>query len=212
MIAFLKQSEPNPQVPAWHAKFLAMLPAIRRTAEISFRMCRPELRSELIEVTVAHSLVAFARLVELGREDLAFASALARFGVAQTRAGRRVGSSLNIRDIMSSYAQHRKGFHVERLDYFDEEENSWQEIVVEDKRATPAEIAECRIDFAEWLDRLPHRQRKIAMTLATGETTKATAKRFAVSPARISQFRRAFQTSWFAFHGEVPAATNGSAV
>jgi hypothetical protein len=212
MIAFLKPTESNPQAPAWHAKFLAMLPAIRRSAQISFRKCRPELRGELIEETIANSLVAFARLVELGREDLAFASALARFGVAQTRAGRRVGSSLNIRDIMSCYAQHRKGFNVERLDYFDEEENCWQEIVVEDKRATPAEIAACRIDFAEWMRRLSHRQRKIAMALATGETTKATAKRFAVSPARISQFRREFQTSWFAFHGEIPAETNGSAV
>jgi FixJ family two-component response regulator len=62
------------------------------------------------------------------------------------------------------------------------------------------------------LRRLPHRQRQIAMTLATGETTKATAKRFAVSPARISQFRSEFRTSWFAFHGEVSAATDGNAV
>jgi hypothetical protein len=212
MIAFVKPTESNPHVPAWHAKFLAMLPAIRRSAQISFRKCRPELRSELIEETIANCLVAFSRLVELGKEDLAFASALARFGVAQTRAGRRVGSSLNIRDIMSSYAQHRKGFQVERLDYFDEEENCWQEIVVQDKRATPAEIAACRIDFAEWMRRLSHRQRKIAMALATGETTKGAAKRFAVSPARISQFRSEFRTSWFAFHGEVAPGTNSNAV
>jgi hypothetical protein len=149
--------------------------------------------------------------VKLGRESLAFRSALARFAIAQTRAGRRVGSSLRIYDILSNYAQHRKGFQVERLDYFDVEENCWQEIVVEDKRATPAEIGALRIDFSEWMRRLPYRQRKIAMTLATGETTKATAKKFAMSPARISQLRREFQLSWFAFHGEVPAPTSGNA-
>ena len=35
----------------------------------------------------------------------------------------------------------------------------------------------------------------------------AAAKRFAVTPARISQLRREFRTSWLAFHGELPAAT-----
>ena len=211
MIAFLKPSESNPHVPAWHAKFLTMLPAIRRTAEISFRKCRPELRSDLIEETIANSLVAFARLVELGREDLAFASALARFGVAQTRAGRRVGGSLNIRDTMSSYAQHKKGFCVERLDQFDPVEEEWQEILVEDRRATPADIAASRIDFAEWLREMPHRLRRIAKCLATGESTLGAARRFTLSPARISQLRREFRTSWLAFHGELPAAATGVA-
>jgi hypothetical protein len=127
--------------------------------------------------------------------------------VAQVRVGRRVGSRLRIGDVLSNYAQHQKGFQVERLDHFDGEENCWQEIVVEDKRATPAEIAACRIDFAEWIGRLPYRQRKIALTLAAGETTKAAAMKFAVTPARISQLRRELQTSWLVFHGELPVAT-----
>lgn len=54
---------------------------------------------------------------------------------------------------------------------YDADEESWQEIVVEDHRVGPAEIAACRIDFASWLKLLPCRLRKIAWTLASGETT-----------------------------------------
>jgi hypothetical protein len=211
MIAFIKAHDSKTTQPTWHAKFMEMLPSIRRTAQIAFRKVCPELRQELIQEVIANSLLAFARLAKLGREDLAFPTPLARYAVAQARVGRRVGSRLRIRDVLSGYAQHQKGFHVERLDQFDEKENCWQEIVVEDKRATPAEIAACRIDFAEWIGRLPHRQRKIALLLAAGETTKGAAMQFAVTPARISQLRREFRASWFAFHGEAPTMTTSSA-
>ena len=103
---------------------------------------------------------------------------------------------------MSEYAQHQKNFQVEPLHFFDDEENCWREVLVEDRRATPAEIAACRIDFAEWIHRLPHRQRTIAMTLAAGETTQAAARKFAVTPARISQIRQLLKESWERFQGE----------
>jgi hypothetical protein len=188
--------------PANHATFLAMLPAIRRTAQISFRKVRPELRGELIEEVVANCYVAYARLVERGQADRALPSPLARFAIAQVRVGRRVGNRLRISDALSHYAQYQNGFQVERLDHFDDEENCWQQILIEDKRATPAEVAACRIDFAEWLRRLTARLRKIALALASGETTKGVAKMFDLSPARISQLREWLKKSWEAFQGE----------
>src|SRR5450631_4307334 len=124
-----------------HAAFLSMLPAIRRTAQISFRKVRPELRDELIEEVVANCYVAYARLIERGQADRALPSPLARFAIAQVRVGRRVGNRLRIRDALSSYAQFQKGFQVERLDSFDDEEDCWQQVLIEDKRATPAEVA-----------------------------------------------------------------------
>jgi hypothetical protein len=188
--------------PANHATFLAMLPAIRRTAQISFRKVRPELRGELIEEVVANCYVAYARLVERGQADRALPSPLARFAIAQVRVGRRVGNRLRIRDVLSNYAQYQKGFQVEALDQFDEEEECWQQILIEDKRATPADVAASRIDFAEWLRRLTTRLRKIALALASGETTKGVAKMFDLSPARISQLREWLKKSWDAFQGE----------
>ena len=107
---------------------------------------------------------------------------------------------------MSEYAQCRKGHRVDRLDHFDDEENGWQEIVVEDRRAGPGENAAVRIDFSAWRRRLPVRLRKIAMTLAIGETTSETAKKFGVTAARISQLRQWLKESWERFQGEFAAA------
>jgi hypothetical protein len=202
MIAMIEPQCANSTTLTDHAAFLSMLPAIRRTAQITFRKVRPELRDELIEEVVANCFVAYARLVERGQADRALPSPLARFAIAQVRAGRRVGNRLRISDALSAYAQYRKQFFVERLDQFDEEEDCWQQILIEDKRATPAEVAACRIDFAEWLRRLTARLRKIALALASGETTKAVAKMFDLSPARISQLREWLRKSWEAFQGE----------
>jgi hypothetical protein len=201
MIAAIKTQESRTETPANHAAFVAMLPAIRRTAQITFRKIRPELRDELIEEVVANCYVAYARLIERGQADRALPSPLARFAIAQVRAGRRVGNRLRISDALSAYAQYRKQFFVERLDQFDEEEECWQQVLIEDKRATPADVAACRIDFAEWLRRLTARLRKIALALASGETTKAVAKMFDLSPARVSQFREILRKSWEAFQG-----------
>jgi hypothetical protein len=203
MIAAIRNQESKCEASANNAAFEAMLPRIRRTAQITFRKIRPELRDELIEEVVANCYVAYARLIERGQADRALPSPLARFAIAQVRAGRRVGNRLRISDALSSYAQYRKQFFVEPLDQYDEEEECWQQVLIEDKRATPAEVAACRIDFAEWLRRLTARLRKIALALASGETTKDAAERFGLSPARISQLREWLKKSWEAFQGEV---------
>jgi hypothetical protein len=205
MIAANKSSSLNTKSEI-HAAFLQMLPTIRRSAQIAFRKVSPELRHELLAEVVARCFVAYVRLVESGQADRALPSPLARFAVAQVRVGRRVGNRMRIGDVLSGYAQYHKDFQVERLDYFDEKENCWQEVLVEDKRATPAVIAACRIDFSSWLRLLPHRRRTIALALAGGETTSGAAKMFGLSAARISQHRQWLKESWEAFQGEVKNA------
>jgi hypothetical protein len=169
MIARVQRPKSHRTTSARHAEFLAMLPAIRHSAQVAFRKLPPELRLDLIAEVVANSYVAFARLVERGHADRASASPLARYAIAQVRVGRRVGNHLRIRDVLSQYAQFRKQFVVERLDVLQEDEGEWTQLVVEDRRAGPAEIAACRIDFADWLRRLTARLRRIALALATGE-------------------------------------------
>lgn len=206
MIAPLNKRNARTSAPAWHADFLAMLPAIRTHAKVAFRDLDPEAKAEAVQEVIANATVAYARLVELDKSDLAYPTVLARYAVAQVRGGRKVGAKLNIRDVSSPYAQMRKGFQVERLDRFDKESGEWQEIVVEDRHATPADVAACRLDFAAWLKSLPRRYRKIATTLATGETTGKTARKFRVSAGRISQLRRELCDSWRQFQGEITAA------
>ncbi len=88
------------------------------------------------------------------------------------------------------------------MDKYDAEEECWQEVVVEDRRAGPAEVAATRIDFSTWLHLLPRRLRKIALFLANGETTTAAAKRFRVPQSRISNTRRKLFLAWYRFQGD----------
>lgn len=193
-------------VPTWHAAFLAMLPAIRTHARVAFRDYDRQRREELIEEVVANALVAYVRLVEQGKADVAYPTPLARFGVAQVLDGRRVGSRLRIGDVLSPYAQKKKGFVVERLDHFDEQENAWEEAVVQDTRTSPVpDIVSFRVDFADWLIRLSRRNRRIAESLAVGNCTGETDKKFRVSASRISQLRNELQDSWETFQGEPTA-------
>ena len=204
MIAFNKKtSQPKPK---WHAVFLKMLPAIELRAKVALRHLGAEAREEAMQEVVANSLVAYLRLVELGKADLAYPTVLAQYAAAQTLGGRKVGGRLNVHDVMSSYAQQKKDFGVDRLDCYDQNTGRWKEILVEDRSATPADIAASRIDFAAWLRSLSNRYRKIAMALAVGETTAKVAQMFRLSRGRISQLRRELQESWQVFQGADVAA------
>ena len=194
------------RVPTWHAGFLTMLLAIAQHARISFRSLRPEARDEAIAECLANALAAYVRLVELDKVALAYPTVLARHAVAQVRDGRRVGGHLNVRDVSSTYCQRQKGVVIERLDRYDDEEDAWREIVVEDRHAGPADVAATRMDFEQWLRSLPKRLRKIATVLSTSESTSATARRFSVSDGRISQIRRELYNAWRRFVGEAPDA------
>ena len=125
--------------------------------------------------------------MQQGRVALAYPTVLARFGISQVRDHRRVGAKLNIKDVMSRYCQAKKHVVVERLDQFDEEENAWQEAVVEDTRtATVPDIVSFRVDFADWLSSLKRRDRRIAEFLALGNRTSEAARKFGVSEGRVS--------------------------
>jgi len=201
MIAIAKEKAAD-VTPAWHDGFLAMLPAIRRHARIAFRELDAEAKEEAVQEVVCNAMKAYIRLVELGKTNVAYPGALARYGVAQVRSGRKVGCKLNVRDVTSEYAQRRKGFGVARLDRYDQEEQGWQEILVEDKTAGPADVAACRIDYGDWLKLLTSKQRKIADMLAVGETTKAVATKVGLTDGRVSQIRRELMEAWESFVSE----------
>jgi DNA-directed RNA polymerase specialized sigma24 family protein len=188
--------------PAWQHRFLLLVPSIRRHAKLRFSNLPRELREELVQETIARALLDFLRLVERGKEHVASAGPLARYAVAQVRQGRRVGSRLNVRDVTSHYSQQQTGAVVERLDRCDEESGGWQEIVVEDRNAGPADVAATRIDVREWLKSLPKRDRRLAERLATGETTSGAARIFGITPGRVAQLRRELHDAWHCFQGD----------
>ena len=207
MIARLKKRPRQTPVPAWHAAFLEMLPAIQRQAKIAFRHLDPENREEAVQEVVVYATTAFKGLWDKGKPELAYPSVLALYGIKRVKIGRMTATPMNCKDVSSTYCQLHKGLTVERLDKYDAEEGCWIEVLVEDRNAGPAETAAARIDFAAWLRLLSRRYRKIATALAQGEKTKAVARMFRVSQGRISQMRREFKESWEEFHGEKALAT-----
>ena len=187
---------------AWHEPFLDLLPAIRRHARFAFRELSAEPRDEALQDVIAHALVAFISLFKQGRADLAYPGVLARYAVARIRDGRHVGEKVNSSDVTSLRCWRRHGVRVGSLDQI-QKEGEWREVLVEDRSASPADIAAARIDFRDWLTTLSPQTRRIALLLASGEKTRNVARRFGVTSGRISQLRYKLRKAWNEFQGEV---------
>jgi hypothetical protein len=187
-------------------EFEELLPAIKKQARVAFRAQPASEREELVAETIANCFVAYKRLIERGLLDVIYSTPLASYAIKQIRSGRRVGSKLNIRDASSPYCQRNKSVVMDHLDRLDATGGEWREVVVEDKTAGPADIAATRIDFSDWLASLSGKQRRIAKTLATGETTSVAARKFRISRGRISQLRRELMDAWLEFQGELSVA------
>ena len=189
---------------AWHSSFLALLPQIRNYVVPAFRHLRKAEQDEAVQNSIAHAFVMFVRLMQRNRAEHVFPTVLARFGIGHTREGRSFGTSANSLDVTSKAAQLRRGFPVAHLDQYDWKKRRWLEAVVEDHRTAVADQVAFRIDFPEWLSRLSARNRRIAESLAYGNSTNAVARQFRVSAARIAQIRRELHDSWEGFHEGAP--------
>jgi hypothetical protein len=199
-------AEPMLRLPdAHHQEFLILLPAIRSQASHAFRRQRAGLREELVSEVIANAFHCFTRLVARGKAELAYATPLAQFAIRQVRAGRRVGSPANKQDITSHWGRKDRGTSVVSFGDLKRRRPEWEDALLEDHRATPADLAAARIDVQDWLNQLPRRDRGIAVRLAMGDRTGHVAQQFGVSAARISQLRQELEESWQAFQGETTA-------
>jgi len=191
-------SRPSPrQPPSSNHPFLYLLPLIQKIAQSRLHRLQTADRDDAIQEVVANAFVAYTKLMLSGGEKRAFATPLANFGVRQYWEGRKVGSRTNSRDILAESCRRRRQLKVGSLFRF--EADHWCELLLEDRRAGPAEIATIRIDFQNWLNSLAPSYRRFAEMLAMGETTNDVARQFHVTPARVSQIRRFLERSWQQF-------------
>jgi len=199
MIAIAKSKRRSNQ-SCWQPHFLEMLPTIERYAHTTFRRLKGDSRDDAVQEAICNACRAYARLVEQDRADAATPKSLARYAVSQVRAGRQVGQPMNVRDVTSACCQRRNQLQVRPLCAWDSQEQEWQEILVEDRSVTPADLAASRIDYRAFLATLDCRDRRIAQKLATGESGGRVAELFGISPARISQLRQELKRAWEDFH------------
>jgi DNA-binding NarL/FixJ family response regulator len=201
--------------PVWQEQFLShVLPVVEDLARFRFRSLPAAEQEEATAEAVAGALISFVRLARRGRDPREFAPRLAQIALLRVLAGRLAGSPDRSQDVLSRLARQQRGFTVQSFDAGERLEagshqapQDWRDLVLEDGRSTPADIAILRLDFTAWLGRMNHRRRQIAETLAAGYRTDEVARQFQLSPGRISQLRREFEASWEAFQRDVPQAS-----
>jgi hypothetical protein len=75
--------------PVWHDQFLSsILPAVQICARIRFRDLPQVEREEALAEATAAAMISFVRLIDRGKNPVAFAGSLARVAVLRVFAGR----------------------------------------------------------------------------------------------------------------------------
>src|SRR5437016_3407875 len=87
------------------ARYLKMLPAIRRQASIAFQMLNAEAKEDAVVEVVANAYCAFMRLVEQGREHHGHPTTLTEYAIRHFSSGRRIGTKFNSHEIMCRRTQ-----------------------------------------------------------------------------------------------------------
>jgi len=201
MIAIATNSAES-EVSTWQESFLEMLPMIEQHARIAFRGMDAETQDDAVSEVIANAMCAYHRLHERGELQRAFATALARYAVAQYHAGRRVGTSQCSRDVYSTRAKKKAGYDLLSLGTPADQHGEWMECLVDNRRTPVPDQVAFRLDFPRWLNSQTARDRRIAERLSLGCSTGEVAREFKISPARISQLRRELADSWNEFIGD----------
>jgi hypothetical protein len=186
----------------WQTYFSAMLPEIESRLRTAFRQLDPASREEAIAEGVAHTILACVRLQERSLLGIASPSTLVWYSARQVKRGRPATGRINSKEPLSRYAQLTNAIKVERLPH------TWLAAIVADKRAPIADQVAAKLDVAAWLATLSRRRQEVAKDLAVGCSTSEVAKKYGVTPGRISQLRRTLEKSWAAFqHPMAPGVT-----
>jgi hypothetical protein len=192
---------------------MKLLPAVRTHAQIQFRHLPLEQREDLIQEAIASACVSYQLLAVKGRLHDAHPSTIATYAVRHVHNGRHVGGRRDrAQDVLSPAAKRRHHVQVVAFDTrrivplprsSDGRTSGWRQVVIEDRRISVPDLAAFRVDFAEWLRTLSRRSRKIIGSMAAGVGTMALARKFGVSPSRVSQLRREFEKSWRLFQRQL---------
>ena len=230
MVTFAKSLAPSPSLDALHQRFLPLVPRIETHAGIVFRGIRcADTRADLITETIALAWKWFVRLAEQGKDAADFVSALATLATRAVKSGRKLTGQEKAKDVLSSVAQRRHGFIVERLpistrtamtDLYGDPQgqevlDAYEERLADNTVTPPPDAAAFRIDFPQWLAQWSDRDRRIIGDMMRDERTRDLAAKYGVTAGRVSQWRQAYLEDWNRFHGEAgeesPCQPSGAA-
>jgi hypothetical protein len=188
------------------ARFLAHLPRFEAHARFAFRRLGcPHARADRVAETLALAWRHFAALSRRGKKPEQFVTTLALRCSQAVKAGRKLVGCEGGKDVLSPVAQVRHGFAVgwlpDRESVLDRHPlpGELAEALADNTRSAVPEQVAFRVDFPRWRASLRRRDRRVLDALARGERTADAARRFKLSPGRISQLRREFEEGWWAF-------------
>jgi len=212
----------GPCLAALHAAFLThVLPRVERHGRVYFRHVKcPDKKEELLAELRGLAWKWYVRLVRRGKEVLEFVSALATYAARAVNSGRRLCGQEPAKDVLSPLAQRRRGFVVESLPASTRTshenlyavphgqglQDAYEERLRDNTQTPVPDQAAFRLDFPGWLTIRTDRDRRLIAEMALGEGTQFLARKFGVSPARISQLRREYHDDWLRYQGEEPAS------
>jgi hypothetical protein len=183
---------------ALQVTFLAILPRITEHGKVYFRHLKcPHAREEALAEMRALSWSWFVRLAERGKDATRFVSALATFAARAVRSGRKVCGQDSAKDVLSPRAQQRHGFVVCALPNFSTlNGNPIDEALRDNTRSEVPDAVAFKCDFPNWRASHCRRDRHRIDRLMLGERTGEAARKFGLSPGRVSQLRRQFHDDW----------------
>lgn len=208
------------------AAFLSIQRRVVTHARIIFRGQRcPARKDDLIAETVALAWGWFRRLADKGKDARQFPSILAGYAARAVKSGRRLTGQLKAKDACSERAQMLHGFRVERLPT--STRHSFQDVYgthgqremdvfeqrLQHNTQTPVdEQVIFRCDLPAWLLTRTDRDRRLIHDMAANERTLPLARKYGISPARVSQLRREFHADWERFTADPAERTDRKAV
>ena len=186
--------------------FLAHLSRFLAHARFAFRrVACPQTREDRVAEAIALAWKHFAMLSARGKRPEAFVTTLAVRCTQAVKAGRRLVGCESSTEVLSPVAQVRHGFAVGHLPEKEAVRNraslpaDLSEALADNTRSAVPEQVAFRVDFPRWRALLNRRDRMVLDALASGERGQEVARRFKISPGRVSQLRREFERGWQAF-------------
>jgi hypothetical protein len=161
---------------------------VRRTALKATRRLRPNDRGDVVATIVAMVWEDWLRVAERGRNPEELLGCIINCRIKHVFNGRRFNGVDG------------KG----HFDVFDHNANmpSWQEFLTSERQYTPADAACFRIDFQEWMHRLPSRRQRMVNMLVDGHSAVVVAKTIGTSQGRVSQERSQLADDWNEYQSE----------
>ena len=133
----------------------------------------------------------------------------ASYAACAVASGRRLCGQLKAKDALNEFTQRQQHFTVCKLpDFSTLSDNPLAEALQDNTRTPPPDAAAFRIDWPAWLRTRTQRDRRIIHDMAMSERTDLLARKFGISPGRVSQLRREYCEDWNRFCGEAPQSSS----